>query len=188
MAKAPASKLSPKHQRFVAEYLIDLNATQAAIRAGYSERTAKQQGARLLTNADIAAAVDKAGEERTERTKIDADWILKRLAEEADADVGDLFDDEGNLKPMREWPVIWRKGLITGIETSQRQVGKDDDGNPIFQPVHKLKLSDRRGHIELLGKHVYVSAFREKIDHTSSDGSMSPPSLADFYAGLAKPK
>lgn len=53
-------KLTLKQERFVAEYLIDLNATQAAIHAGYSERTAKQQGSRLLTNADVSAAVEEA--------------------------------------------------------------------------------------------------------------------------------
>lgn len=70
--------MTPKQQRFVDEYLIDLNATQAAIRAGYSEATAKQQGSRLLTNADVAAAVQSATADRSEETKIDAAWVLKQ--------------------------------------------------------------------------------------------------------------
>lgn len=73
--------LSVKQQRFVDEYLVDLNATQAAIRAGYSERTAKQQGSRLLTNADVAAAVGKGVEDRSEETKIDAAWVLQKAKE-----------------------------------------------------------------------------------------------------------
>jgi phage terminase small subunit len=75
--------LTPKQQRFVEEYLIDLNATQAAIRAGYSSRTAKQQGQRLLTNADVSAAVTHARAVRSERVKLTADDVLFGLHKEA---------------------------------------------------------------------------------------------------------
>jgi phage terminase small subunit len=68
-----------KHERFVEEYLIDLNATQAAIRAGYSEKTAKSQGQRLLTNVDIARAIARAQGERTERTNITQDYVLESI-------------------------------------------------------------------------------------------------------------
>lgn len=71
--------LTPKQTCFVAEYLIDLNATQAAIRAGYSERTARQQGDRLLTNVDIALAVQAAMDARSERTEITADYVLESI-------------------------------------------------------------------------------------------------------------
>ena len=66
------SKLTTKQQCFVDEYLVDLNATQAALRAGYSKRTAKSQGQRLLTNVDIAKAIKVALESRSSRTKIDS--------------------------------------------------------------------------------------------------------------------
>jgi phage terminase small subunit len=71
--------LNPKQEHFVAEYLIDLNATQAAIRAGYSKKTAKSQGQRLLTNVDIAAAVARAQGDRTERTNITQDYVLESI-------------------------------------------------------------------------------------------------------------
>lgn len=74
------SNLTKKQQRFVAEYLLDLNATQAAIRAGYFERTARQQGQRLLSNVDIQAAIQKQLEARSERTQITADRVLEELA------------------------------------------------------------------------------------------------------------
>lgn len=76
--------LNPKQQRFVDEYLIDLNATQAAIRAGYSPRTAKQQGQRLLTNADVAAAVERARALRSERCELTQDYVVKGLMCEAE--------------------------------------------------------------------------------------------------------
>lgn len=180
--------MTPKQTGFVQEYLIDLNATQAAIRAGYSEKTAHSQGQRLLKNVVVEAAIASARESRAERTRIDADWVLRRLSEEIEADVADLYDEGGKVKPIREWPMIWRQGLVAGIETIPEKVGEDDDGAPIIVNGYRIKLASRDRRLELLGKHVYVSAFREKIDHTSSDGSMSPPSLADFYTGQAKPE
>jgi phage terminase small subunit len=175
--------MTPKQLRFIDEYLIDLNATQAAIRAGYAPRSADVTGARLLGNARIAGAIAAANIERAERTKIDADWILQRLSEEMNADVADLYDDNGRVKPIRQWPLIWRQGLVAGIESFPEEVGKNDKGKPIYGTAYKLKLASRDKRLEMLGRHVYVSAFREQVDHTSSDGSMSPPSLADFYGG-----
>ena len=72
-------KLTPRQVRFVEEYLIDLNAAQAAIRAGYSKKTARQIGQHLLTKVDIAEAVEKAKAERSERTEVTQDWVVDRL-------------------------------------------------------------------------------------------------------------
>jgi hypothetical protein len=71
--------LTPKQMRFTQEFVIDLNATQAAIRAGYSAKTANEQGARLLANASIAAAIATAQGARAERLQIDADKVLADL-------------------------------------------------------------------------------------------------------------
>ncbi|AWL07590.1 terminase small subunit [Massilia oculi] len=73
--------LTDKQQRFVAEYLIDLNATQAAIRAGYSAKTANEQGSRLLANVSVAAAIQAAMNQRTERTQVDADYVLRTIVD-----------------------------------------------------------------------------------------------------------
>ena len=79
-----AKKLTPKQQRFVDEYLVDLNATQAAIRAGYSAKTAGSIGQRLLTKIEIQAELAAAMAAREERTEITADYVLRRLKEEAE--------------------------------------------------------------------------------------------------------
>lgn len=71
--------MTPKQQRFVDEYLIDLNATQAAIRAGYSEKTARQVGAENLSKPDIADAIEAQAQARSQRTKIDADMVLQGI-------------------------------------------------------------------------------------------------------------
>ena len=178
--------MNPKRQRFVEEYLIDLNGTQAAIRAGYSPRSAEVTASRLLGDAKVSNEITAAQAARAERTKVDADWVLSRLHQEAEADVKDLYDEHGHVKPISEWPLIWRKGLVAGIESIPEKIGVDENGEPIIAYGYKIKLSDRARRVEMLGKHVFVSAFREQVDHTSSDGSMSPPSLADFYRGGAK--
>lgn len=156
----PKGGLAPKQARFVEEYLIDLNATQAAIRAGYTHPDV--QGPRLLGNVRVAEAIAAHQTRRSERTKIDADWVLRRLAEEADADLSDLYDDAGRLKPVKDWPKIWRQGLVAGLEVEER-IG-DGEGSE-FVTVRKIKLSDRVKRLELIGKHVNVQAFREQVEH-----------------------
>ncbi len=78
------SKLTAKQARFVEEYLIDLNATQAAIRAGYSEKTSHAIGQENLRKPIIAEAVAKARQERSEKTKSSADWVVEKLEKEAE--------------------------------------------------------------------------------------------------------
>ena len=77
------ANLTPKQQRFVEEYLIDLNATQSAIRAGYSEKTAQEQSSRLLSNVMIQEAVQKAKNKLSERTELTVDMVVNGLLKEA---------------------------------------------------------------------------------------------------------
>lgn len=158
--------LTDKQARFVQEYLIDLNATQAAIRAGYSVDTAGAIGHELLKNPKIENAISEHREARGERTRIDADWLLKRLADEAEADVNDIYADDGTLLPVNQWPMIWRKGLVAGIDIAEE---RDEAGNTIAV-VRKIKVSDRVKRLELIGKHIGVSAFEERIRHSGSMG------------------
>lgn len=168
-------KLTPKQQRFVEEYLIDLNATQAAIRAGYSERTANEIGAENLSKPSIKSRIEAARSERSRETKIDAAWVLKRLAAEAEADVADLYDDNSNLLPVKEWPLIWRQGLVQGIDIEVLRA----DGEPIGE-VKKVRLSDRVRRLELIGKHIGVKAFEETLNVKGLDN------LADRLARAMK--
>ena len=171
-----ANKLTAKQKAFIQEYLIDLNATQAAIRAGYSEKTAKEIGHENLTKPHIAAVIDYEKAQRAKRTQIDADWLLKRLAEEIEADLADLYDEAGNFKPVAQWPEVWRKGLISGVETS----GEED------QKVSKVRLSDRLKRLELLGKHIDVGAFRERVELGGTDGG--PIEITKIERVIVDPK
>jgi phage terminase small subunit len=149
-------QLTPKQQRFVEEYLVDLNATQAAIRSGYSARTAEKIGSENIRKPEIAAALAQAQRARSSRTQIDADWLLRRLAAEADADVQEIYDDDGRLKPIREWPEPFRKGLVAGFESAE---------TPDGVVIRKIKLADRTKHLELIGRHINVGAWRDKMQH-----------------------
>ena len=155
--------MTPKQQRFVEEYLIDLNATQAAIRAGYSARTANEQGARLLAQVSVRSQIEAAQKERSERTKIDADWVLTQLAAEKTADLADLFDDAGNLRPIKEWPDVWRRGPVVGIEAFEEYDGRGEDRRAVGM-VRKVKIADRTKHLELIGRHVNVAAFKDRVE------------------------
>jgi phage terminase small subunit len=157
-------ELTAKQARFVDEYLIDLNATKAAIRAGYKKHTAGSMGHELLKKPEIIEAIEAAKLERSERTQVDADWVLKRLAEEADADMADLYDDNGDLLPVEEWPLIWRQGLVAGVEIEALYSG-DGEERILIGQVKKLKLVDRTRRLELIGKHVRVNAFQEVVEH-----------------------
>jgi phage terminase small subunit len=137
-----STSLTPKQSRFIAEYLIDLNATQAAIRAGYSKRTAGQVGFENLRKPQIAAAVAKAKQERSEATKIDAAWVLRQAV-------------ELHRRCMSEIrPVL--------NPNTKKQV-YDDDGNALF----KFNAAAANRALELVGKHIEIGAFRDRLEVSS---------------------
>lgn len=142
-------KLTEKQRLFVHEYLIDLNATQAAIRAGYSEKTAKEIGCENLTKPNIAEAIAKAQAERNKELKVDAKYVLNRLLDIDKLDVLDILDPNGCIKPVNEWPKSWRQNI-----SSFEIAGDENQGQ-----VVKLKFPDKVKNLELIGRHVEVGAW-----------------------------
>lgn len=160
MSKQPDNKkLTDKQEMFCREYLIDLNATQAAIRAGYSERTARSIGQRMLTNVDIDKRLSELKGDRNERVSVNADYVLDRLMQIDQLDVADILDENGDLLPVREWSKAWRTS-VNAIEVIQMSKGDMD----IETFLKKVKLPDKLKNLELLGKHVDVQAFKDKIE------------------------
>ena len=158
------ANLTPKQQRFVEEYLIDLNATQAYIRAGYTvknDETASVMASRLLGNDKVQTIIQEALRARQERTQIDADYVLKRLVEIDQMDVLDIMDDQMKIRPVNEWPKVWRQ-YVVNLENLELS-----DGEGCFK---KIKWPDKVKNLELLGKHVSVGAFKDKIEHTGANG------------------
>lgn len=119
----------------------------------------------MLKLPKVSQLIEERRAERSRETKINAAWLLKRLAEEATADVGDLFDDDGNILPVKQWPKIWRMGLVAGCDVEELT----QDGVNIGQ-LKKLKLSDRVKRLELIGRHIGVQAFKDVVEHKGLEG------------------
>lgn len=177
--KAEPRKLTDKQGAFALEYVVDFNATRAAIAAGFSAKTAAVQGYQLLQNPLVAAEIGRLKAEQAERIKMDADSLLTRLLEEAHADMADLYDDDGALKPVREWPRIWRMGLVAGVEIEEEYDDEEEPdemepqghGGALRRPrkvrtaigrVAKVKLSDRVKRLELIGRHQNIQAWKDR--------------------------
>ena len=133
-------KLSPKQEQFAREYLLDLNATQAAIRAGYSPKTAYSMGQRLLKNVEIQSAVQCAMDERSKRTEVDADYVLTNLLEIVE-------------RCMQRAPVMHKGQQVV-----------DEEGNSVwcFDGKNAIRA------LELLGKH--KGMWIEKQEVTGANG------------------
>jgi phage terminase small subunit len=146
--------------------MLDMNATQAAIRSGFSVRNARPIAKELLERLAVIKGIEAAKTKRSEATKVAAAFVLKRLWEECEADLADLYDEStGALKPVSDWPPVWRRGLIQGVETFEE---RDKDGN-VIGLTRKVRLSDRVRRLELLGKHFRVNAFADVIEHRGLD-------------------
>lgn len=139
--------LTAKQSIFVDEYLIDGNATRAAIAAGYAEGSARVTGCRLLANPNIAKAIAKAQEARSKRTEITADKVLRELAKLGFSNMEDFasVDEKGgatlNLKD------ISRDQFAAVTELTTDSIGE-------VVTRMKIKLADKRANLELLGKHL----------------------------------
>lgn len=164
--------LTDKQEMFCREYLIDLNATQAAIRAGYSEKTANRIAAQLLSKLDIQNRIAELKSQRNEDVGIDAQYVLRRLVEIDQMDVLDILSDSGDLKPVRDWPKVWRTTL-SGMELVA-MAGEDDTA----ALLKKIKWPDKVKNLELLGKHISVQAFKEQVEQkvTATHNVMPVPS------------
>lgn len=172
--------LTDKQEMFCREYLIDLNATQAAIRAGYSEKTANRTASENLSKPDIQIRISELMKERSDRLQIDADYVLNRLVEIDQMDVLDILHDDGGIKPIHEWPKVWRTSL-SGMDLAEMFESKDGE-RELVGIMKKIKWPDKVKNLELLGKHKNVSAFVDKVDLTA-DIKVENRSIKDIFDG-----
>lgn len=156
-------KLNPKQRLFAKEYLKDLNATQAAIRAGYSKKTAAIQAHDLLRKPNIAAQVQKEMDERSKRTEITIDRVLKELARIAFADPRTVMKWGPDGVRLRDSEELTEDEAATVAEVSQTI---SDTGGSI-----KLKMNDKNTALQMAGRHLKM--FTDKIAHGGDDDA--PP-------------
>lgn len=168
--------LNPKQQRFVDEYLIDLNATQAAIRAGYSKKTAAQIGDENLRKPEISAAVQRAQAERSERTQITQDAVLKELARIGFSDIRKVAQWGATVLRVvedKQGQDTGRTAPYHGVRLVDVSEIDDDTAAAIAEVSHgkdglKVKLHDKKGALVDLGRH--LGMFKDRVEHTGKNG------------------
>lgn len=154
-AKALKNK---RHEAFCHELLASekYSITEAGNKTGFKNR---QNAWEVHEREDVQDRIAYLKAEREARTKIDADYVLKRLVEIDQMDVLDIMDDQMKILPLRDWPKIWRQ-YISNIENLELA-----DAEGVFK---KIKWPDKVKNLELLGKHIAVSAFKESVEHKHS--------------------
>ena len=164
--------MTPKQQLFILEYRKDLNATQAARRAGYSKKTAGQIGERLLKNVEILKAIAQATERQMDRAELSAARVLEEMRRLGFSNVKKLFDEQGNLKPIHELSDE-DAACIAGIEVVMKNATAGDGK---VDRVLKVKVWDKRATLEMLGKH--FALLTERVIHEGGQEL-----IAALYAG-----
>lgn len=159
--KGKASKLTPKQERFVQEYLIDLNATQAAIRAGYSADTAKQQGSRLLTNVDVASAIASKQGKLADKYEVTAERVVRELALIGFANMLDYVTIGQDGLARVDLSAVNRDQAAAIHEIRVDSVIGNGEDAKVTEKV-TFKLADKRAALVDLGKH--LNLFREQVD------------------------
>lgn len=137
------------------------NQSQAAIDAGFSPNTAAVKASVMMRDERIQKRIAELMEERNKRNRVSADYVLMRLVEIDQMDVIDILNDDGSLKPIREWPKIWRTTL-SGFDLSSTIMNMNEDA--IETILKKIKWPDKVKNLELIGKHVDVNAFKERLE------------------------
>lgn len=167
--------LSPKQKRFAEEYLIDLNGTQAAIRAGYSPKTANEQAAQNLAKLSIQEFIQTRQKELQKKTGITQERVLAEYARIAFSDTRKLFKDDGTLKEIVDLNDD-DAACLAGLEVGELQsMAPDKKGNKIVSSVKKVKIYDKVKALDSLAEH--LGMFVKKIDVTSNGQTINPEDL-----------
>lgn len=172
-------ELTPKQEMFVKEYLIDLNATQAAIRAGYSEKTARAIANENLTKPYIQEAIQKAMQQRSKRVQITADRVLEEYARIAFFDPRKLYNDDGTPVDLSQLDEDTARAVVsldvyeefTGFGENREQIGV----------TKKYKVADKVRALDSLAKHLGI--LTDKVEMSGAGGG---PMQVIFDAGMRK--
>ncbi len=167
--KAPKRKstqykpLTAMQEAYAQEYTkCPENQTQAAINAGFSPNTAAVKASVMMRDKRIQKRIAELMEERNKRLRVSADYVLLRLVEIDQMDVLDILNDDMSIKPVSEWPKVWRQ-YLTGFELADMFEGRGDE-KELVGILKKIKWPDKVKNLELIGKHVDVNAFKERLE------------------------
>jgi phage terminase small subunit len=179
--------LDLRHKLFVLEYLKDLNASQAAIRAGYSAKSARTKGYELMKNPDIKLAIESAMDKRAKRLDISADKVLQEMAKIAFSDIRSVLHWEGNSVTLVDASEIPENQARAIQEVTQR-VTYDEDGNA--STTFKVKMYDKMRSLEALGRHLGI--FNEDKSRRPNVINITPENIGELSViarqALMRPK
>lgn len=173
-AKQPTRDINPQMEKFCQAYIKDQNmdGPAAATAAGYKQPTVK--ASKLLADERIKKRIAELMTQRNYRTKITADYVLKRLVEIDELDLLDIMSDDLSLKPLSAWPKAWRQ-FLSGLKVAELFEGQGDE-KKVIGVLKSIKWPDKVKNLELIGRHVDVNAFKDRVELDVSD------SLADKLA------
>lgn len=171
--------MNQKQKAFATEYVIDYNATQAAIRAGYSERSAYSQAHELLKKPEIQEVIKELEAEASTRTKVSKDMVIKELARVAFVDPRKLFDEEGRPKDIRFLDPDTAAALASVDIYEEFDYNGDD--KELSGYTKKYKWADKLRALEMLGKH--LGMFTDKV-HVEGSVDTGTDKLANILAQL----
>lgn len=161
---ALADGLNGRQKLFVFGLMSGKTQRQAYYDAGgtaKTDQTADACASEILSKPKVKAFYDSLMDKAAEEAQVDAAYVLKRLFEIDQMDVLDIMDENLNMKPLKEWPKIWRQ-YISNLENLELSDGEGW--------LKKIKWPDKVKNLELIGKHVSVGAFKDKIEHTGPNG------------------
>lgn len=153
--------LTPKQERFCQEFIIDCNGTQAAIRSGYSKKSAMEQASRLLSYAKVSARIKELTAVQLNKLNINAEMVLKELLLIARSDIGEAFNDKEGLKSPNDLPENFRRA-VSGIEYVELFEGRGRDREQVGY-LKKVKLWEKTKALDLLGKYLKLWVEKEGI-------------------------
>lgn len=184
------NRLTPRQARFVEEYIKDLNGTQAAIRAGYSPKSASESGSELLALSKVADAIERAKAARSARVNVTQDEVLSELNILATACVEHyVVDDDGYLRAAPDAP----EGVMRAVQSVDRKKriyyvkgGNNAGAVDYVEYELKFKLWDKPGQLKLLGRHAGVKAMFDKLEVSGPNGGPIP--IAEVRSVIVDPK
>ena len=153
--------LNARQQRFVEEYLVDLNGSQAAIRAGYSSSSAKEIASQNLTKPEIQEAITEARAKMAERTQITQDMVLKEFARLGFHDIRTLFDEQERLKPISQLTRD-QAAAVSSIKVVTKVLPSKDGQPADVEYIHEIKVWDKTASLTQIGRH--LGMFTDKIE------------------------
>ena len=161
--------LNDQKELFCHQYIAKaFDAGKAALAAGSKSKTPSQIGHAWLQEPEVRLRITQLQQESAKRLGVTSDFVLLRLLEIDEMDLVDIIDDEMNFKPFSEWPRVWTR-FLSAIDLAEINEGKGDE-KQMVGILKKIKWPDKIKNLEMIGKHIDIGAFRERVTH---DGNIS---------------